>query len=105
MRRAIGEGCTTEWACVSVVIVRTSPVLHPVERLDVDVGEAEHRDEKDNRERRGIAGTPLFERLALQRDRGHFRSRARATRGQQVHHVEHLEVFDAAEEYGEHDEW
>jgi hypothetical protein len=49
----------------SVTVPRSS-LLHLVQRLDVDVGEAEHRDEQDDGEGRGIAGAPLLEGLALE---------------------------------------
>ena len=54
--------------------------------------------------RRRVAGAPLLEGLALQRDRDHLGGRARPAVGQQVHQVEHLEVLDAAEQHRQHDE-
>ena len=81
-----------------------SSLLHPVQRLHVDVGEAEHGDEEDDGEGGRIAGLPAFERLALQRDGCELGDGAGAAAGQEVDHVEHLEILDAAEEHREHDE-
>src|SRR5687768_5189993 len=60
---------------------RRSSLLHPVQRLHVDVGEAENGDEEDDGEGGGIAGLPALERLAFQGDGREFRSRARPARG------------------------
>src|SRR5258706_413370 len=82
-----GVGSTTEWAVVMPFMSACLAVLHRVEGLDVDVRETEHRNEENDRERRRVAGSPLLERLALQRDRGDLGRRARPARGEQIHHV------------------
>src|SRR5882724_12306755 len=102
------DGSTTEWAVAATVIAAvfssSSAVLDPVQRLDVDIGETEHGDKKNDRERRRIAGAPLFKCFTLERDRSDLGGRSRPAGGEQVDHVEHLEVFDAAKQHRQHDE-
>src|SRR5215831_18990213 len=103
MRFARGVGATTEWAWATA-LMSASPLLNPVEGLHVDIGQAEDRHEENDGKGRGIAGPPALEGIALQGDRGDLGGGTRSARREQIDQVEHLEVFDAAEQHREHDE-
>src|SRR6185437_3169623 len=77
-----------------------SSLLHLVQHLHVDVGRTEHGEEQDDRERRRPAGLPFLECRTLEGDRDRLGEGAGTAVGEEVHHVEHLEVLDRAEQDG-----